>query len=64
MTLPLDHTGTAVDAQGLTRVGFENRTVINRKDYGITYNAVLETGGVMISENITLESDLSAVKAA
>ncbi|NUT41219.1 MAG: YceI family protein [Thermoactinospora sp.] len=63
ITIPLDYTGTAVDAQGLTRVGFEGSTVINRKDFGITYNAVLETGGVMISEKVTLEFDLSAVKA-
>jgi polyisoprenoid-binding protein YceI len=63
ITIPLDYTGTAVDAQGLTRVGFEGSTVINRKDFGITYNAVLETGGVMISEKITLEFDLSAVRA-
>ncbi|MEV0234029.1 YceI family protein [Nonomuraea sp. NPDC050786] len=62
ITVPLDYTGTAVDAQGLTRVGFEGGTAINRKDFGITYNAVLETGGVMISEKITLEFDLSAVK--
>ncbi|WP_235995977.1 YceI family protein [Nonomuraea montanisoli] len=64
VTIPLDHTGTAVDAQGLTRVGFEGATVINRKDFGMTYNAVLETGGVMISDRITLEFDLSAVKNA
>ncbi|WP_344749801.1 hypothetical protein [Streptosporangium vulgare] len=38
--------------------------MINRKDFGITYNAVLETGGVMVSEKITLEFDLSAVKTA
>ncbi|MEV4576839.1 YceI family protein [Nonomuraea jabiensis] len=63
VTVPLDYTGTAIDAQSLTRVGFEGSTVINRKDFGITYNAVLETGGVMISEKVTLEFDLSAVKA-
>ncbi|MFF0244741.1 YceI family protein [Streptosporangium sandarakinum] len=62
ITFPLEYTGTAVDAQGLTRVGFEGSTVINRKDFGITYNAALETGGVMISDKITLEFDLSAVK--
>ncbi|MET7466815.1 hypothetical protein [Nonomuraea sp. NPDC005501] len=39
----LDHTGTAVDTQELTRVGFGGSTVINRKDFGITYDAVLET---------------------
>ncbi|MDR8413578.1 YceI family protein [Nonomuraea sp. 3-1Str] len=62
ITVPLEYTGTAIDAQGLTRAGFEGGTVINRKDYGVSFNAVLETGGVMISEKITLEFDLSAVK--
>ncbi|GAA2985716.1 YceI family protein [Streptosporangium longisporum] len=62
VTILLEYTGTAVDAQGMTRVGFEGTTVINRRDFGITYNAVLETGGVMISERITLEFDLSAVR--
>ncbi|MEV0842310.1 YceI family protein [Actinocatenispora sera] len=64
VTIPLEYTGTAVDAMGLTRVGFEGGTVINRKDFGVSFNAVLETGGVMISEKITLEFDLSAVKDA
>ncbi|WP_433444011.1 YceI family protein [Nonomuraea sp. CA-141351] len=64
LTVPLDFTGTVIDAQGLTRIGFEGSTVINRKDFGITYNAALETGGVMISDKITLEFDLSAVKTA
>ncbi|MEU4536568.1 YceI family protein [Streptosporangium sp. NPDC023825] len=64
ITIPLRYTGTAVDIQSLTRVGFEGETVINRKDFGITYNAALETGGVMVSEKITLEFDLSAVKTA
>ncbi|MEU8380493.1 YceI family protein [Streptosporangium sp. NPDC048865] len=62
ITVPLRYTGTAVDIQGLFRAGFEGDVVINRKDFGITYNAVLETGGVMVSERITLEFDLSAVK--
>ncbi|MEV0162488.1 YceI family protein [Nonomuraea fuscirosea] len=62
ITVPIEFTGTAVDAQGLTRVGFEGGTVINRKDWGVSFNAVLEGGGVMISERITLEFDLSAVK--
>ncbi|KAB8181514.1 polyisoprenoid-binding protein [Nonomuraea phyllanthi] len=64
ITIPLEFAGTAVDAQGFTRAGFEGSTVINRKDYGVSFNAVLETGGVMISEKITLEFDLSAVKNA
>lgn len=64
VTIPLDYAGTAIDTQGFTRVGFEGETVINRKDYGVNFNAILETGGVMISERISLEFDLSAVKSA
>ena len=38
--------------------------VINRKDYGITWNAALETGGVLVSDKITLEFEVSAIKSA
>ncbi|TDD44723.1 polyisoprenoid-binding protein [Nonomuraea terrae] len=64
ITIPLDYTGTSVDAQSVTRVGFEGGLAINRSDYGITTNAVLETGGVMISDKITLDFDLSLIKNA
>ncbi len=37
---------------------------INRKDYGVTWNAPLETGGVLVSDKITLELEISAVKNA
>ena len=37
--------------------------MINRKDYGVTWNAALETGGVLVSEKITLEFEVSAIKA-
>jgi polyisoprenoid-binding protein YceI len=64
VTLPLRYTGTAIDTQGVRRVGFEGGTVINCGDFGVSFNAVLETGGVMISDRITLEFDISAVRAA
>ncbi|TDB72834.1 YceI family protein [Micromonospora sp. KC723] len=64
ITIPLDHTGVAIDAQGIRRVGFEGGMTINRKDYGVSFNAALETGGVMISDKVTLEFDLSAFKTA
>ncbi|MEV4170497.1 YceI family protein [Nonomuraea sp. NPDC049709] len=62
VTVPLDYTGTSVDTQGFKRAGFEGGMVIDRRDYGVSFNALLETGGVMVSEKITLEFDLSAVK--
>ncbi len=63
ITLTWELAGTAKDAYGTDRVGFEGKGTINRKDWGIEYNAVLETGGVMISDKIVLEFDVSAVKA-
>ena len=63
VTISWEHTGTAKDPFGNLRAGFEGKTTINRKDWGITYNAALETGGVLISEKINLEFDVSAVKA-
>jgi polyisoprenoid-binding protein YceI len=64
VTIPFQYEGAAVDPFGNLRVGFEGSTVINRKDYGITWNAALETGGVLVSDKITLEFEVSAIKTA
>jgi polyisoprenoid-binding protein YceI len=64
ITLPLEFQGAAKDPFGNDRIGFEGSIVVNRKDWGITWNAALETGGVLVSEKITLEFELSAVKTA
>lgn len=63
VTIPLEFQGSAKDPFGNTRVGFEGSLPINRSDYGVTFNAALETGGVLVSEKITLEFEISAVKA-
>jgi polyisoprenoid-binding protein YceI len=62
VTIPFEFEGAATDPYGNLRVGFEGSTVINRKDYGITWNAALETGGVLVSDKITLEFEVSAIK--
>ncbi|GHF39337.1 polyisoprenoid-binding protein YceI [Amycolatopsis bartoniae] len=64
VTIPFSYEGTAQDPFGNTRVGFEGSVVINRKDFGITWNAALETGGVLVSDKVTLEFEVSAVKNA
>ena len=64
VTIPFEFEGAATDPFGNQRVGFEGSVVINRKDYGVTWNAALETGGVLVSEKITLEFEVSAIKAA
>jgi polyisoprenoid-binding protein YceI len=56
--------GSAKDLYGNERVGFEGSTTINRTDWGLSYNAALETGGVLIGEKVKLNFDISAIKAA
>src|SRR6202008_3763635 len=55
--------GSAKDLYGNERVGFEGSTTINRTDWGLTYNAALETGGVLIGEKVKLTFDISAIKS-
>lgn len=63
VTITWESTGVARDPYGNLRVGFEGKAVLSRKDFGIEYNAALETGGVLISDKITLEFDVSAIKS-
>ncbi len=62
VTVPFDFEGAATDPFGNERAGFEGSIVINRKDYGVNWNAALETGGILVSEKVTLEFDISAIK--
>ena len=62
VTLDVEFTGAAVDPFGNTRIGFEGTTVVNRKDWGVNWNAPLEAGGVLVSEKVTLDIDISAIK--
>jgi polyisoprenoid-binding protein YceI len=64
VTIEFEETGSARDPFGNLRVGFEGATSINRKDWGLTWNAALETGGVLVSEKIKLDFDVSAIQSA
>ena len=64
VTVEFESTGSARDPFGNLRVGFEGGTTINRKDWGLTWNAALETGGVLVSEKVKLEFDISAIQNA
>jgi polyisoprenoid-binding protein YceI len=64
VTIPFEFEGAATDPYGNVRVGFEGSVVINRKDYGVTWNVALETGGVLVSDKVTLEFEVSAIKTA
>ena len=59
----LEFDGVNTDPWGNTKAGFTATAEINRKDWGLEYNAVLETGGVLIGEKVKLELDIQAVKA-
>ncbi|MEU8684723.1 YceI family protein [Streptomyces sp. NPDC048611] len=64
LTIDLEFHGAATDVYGAERVGFEGSAEILRSDWGLTWNAALETGGVMVSDKVKLTFDISAVKAA
>ncbi len=55
-------TGSALDPFGNTRVGFEGALAIKRSDWELTCNTVLDTGGVLVSDRIQVEFDVSAIK--
>ena len=62
VTFPLEYTGTAKDPFGNIRVGFEGATQVLRSDFGLTWNAALETGGFLVSDKVTLEVEISAIQ--
>ena len=64
VTIEFEEGGSAKDPFGNLRVGFEGETTVNRKDFGLTWNAALETGGVLVSDKVKLEFDISAIKSA
>ncbi|MFJ9519601.1 YceI family protein [Kitasatospora sp. NPDC101801] len=63
VVLDLEYTGSATDVYGAQRVGFEGSTTVDRTAWGLSYNAALETGGVLIGEKVKLSFDISAVKS-
>ncbi len=62
VTVDFELTGAENDPSGNFRVGFEGRTVINRKDWGVSWNTALEGGGVLVSEKVTLELNVAAIR--
>ncbi len=60
VTLDGEFTGVQQDPWGGTRAGFEARTEFNRKDFGLDWNAVLEGGGVLVGDKVTVELEIEA----
>ncbi len=63
-TFELEFNGFGVDPWGNYKAGATAKTVVDREDFGLTWNAALETGGVLVSEKIKLEFDVSAIAVA
>jgi polyisoprenoid-binding protein YceI len=56
-------TAPAKDPWGNTRMGLSATTKVNRKDFGLTWNAALETGGILVGDEVTITLDVQFVKA-
>ncbi|MBW5484354.1 YceI family protein [Streptomyces bambusae] len=64
LSIDLEFTGSATDVYGNERVGFEGGAEILRSEWGLTWNAALEAGGVMVSDKVKLTFDISAIRQA
>ena len=64
VTIPFEFQGAAKDPFGNERIGFEGSADISRADFGLTWNAALETGGFLVADKVTLEFEVSAIKQA
>ncbi|GAA2256352.1 YceI family protein [Streptomyces indiaensis] len=64
LSIDLEFNGAAKDPFGNERVGFEGKAEILRSEWGLTWNAALETGGVLVSDKIKLNFDISAIRNA
>jgi polyisoprenoid-binding protein YceI len=64
ITIDLEFNGAAKDPFGNERVGFEGKAEILRSEWGLTWNAALETGGMLVSDKIKLNFDISAIRNA
>ncbi|RCS96040.1 hypothetical protein CIK60_15300 [Brevibacterium aurantiacum] len=62
VSVPLELIGVDTDPFGNLRAGLEGSRRIDRKDWGVTWNTKLDSGGVLVSDKITLEFELSLIK--
>ena len=64
VAVPIEFTGVETDPYGNLRAGFEGSRRIDRREYGVNWNQLLDSGGVLVSERVLLEFEISAVKDA
>ena len=64
VTLDVEPAGRGMDPWGNERIGFVAKTSIDRKDFGLKWNQVLEAGGVLVGDRVDIELDVQAVNTA
>src|SRR5881227_1399512 len=64
VTFNVEYSGQVREGYGMQRAGLDAKATINRKDFGLNWNTLLESGGVAVSDKVTIELDLAAVKQA
>ena len=60
VVLPVTHLGTAKDPWGNLKLAFEGETTINRKEFGLNWNAALETGGFLVGDEVKIGLQIQA----
>jgi polyisoprenoid-binding protein YceI len=60
--IDVDYLGSAVDPLDNRRIAFEGSIEINRRDWGVSWNAALEAGGVLVSEKVVLDIEIAAIR--
>jgi polyisoprenoid-binding protein YceI len=63
IAIPFEMIGRVTDPRGNDRIGFEGSTELNRRDYGVNYDAVIEGGGLVAGNNIKIDLQIEAVKS-
>jgi polyisoprenoid-binding protein YceI len=61
LVIPATYLGLAKDPWGQERIGFEAELTLNRKDFGLNWNATLETGGLLVGDNVHIALSIQAV---
>ncbi len=64
VSIDLELTGVVQDPWGMRRIGFEGSVAVNRRDWDLSWNLPLDTGGLLVSEKVTIELDVALVRPA
>ena len=62
LVLEVSYLGVAKDPWGTERAGFSTHAVLNRKEFGMVWNAALDNGGVILGDEVTLTIDLETIR--